>query len=494
MRRSVVYAVGILAWVLGTGCVKRAPTPSIADEQIADLAAWVPREMEGVIMVSSLEELKAFVERLKLRSSWEPLREGLEELQAEGKEQSELDLFALSTWQEMGIHLKAPLMVAMNIRKEAALFALPLVDEALLLAAIEKHLVAKGKWEAQSDMPQGLRAWKFNSGDFFMLAQKPGYALIYIGDNLEALQKVAALSAEDSWAKHKGMMLGIGSRLPVERVISLWARLDEKMETEVDWIGGAIGAQPRLKVAVDITWRPGREPWLPAMQTAPFQPKQWPTGLGSAALEMWYSVTWDWYAELLKRHAVGAISQMIGFVAEEKLDEMKQHFESPMWMRGWTQEAQEEGDSEKFCWSLDLLLKEGSDIEKSLKVLASLIPAKEVKPTPAGAKIQGWQAQFRGQEVLAQAIGGEGKVRVTNSAGEAKCEAPSALQKAVAQEMKKFPVALAVHLNALAKARGVRAFLELGQLKKTEYVLFGLQANEGHAQFVAEHFVETDYK
>jgi len=490
----MAYAIGILALMLGMGCMKRSPTPSIPDEKVVDLAAWVPEEMEGFVVVSSLEAVKASAEEVKLRSSWEPLRKVLETLQEKVKEGRGLDLFDLSMWQGMGIHTQAPLMLASNMRKEPMLFAVPVSDEALFLAAFEKHFLSQGEWEAQPDMPQGLRAWKMGSGDFVVWAQKPGYALILVGDDLEVLQKTTQLAAEKSWAKHKEMLSKISSRLSAERVLSLWVRPNENRSEEVEWVGLAFGMQPRMKVVVDVTWRQGEEALVPAMKTALFKPKQWPQGLGDAVLGIWSSATWDWYTELLQHRF---IVRMLGSVEDDKLDIWKQHFESPVLLRGWMQttaaEDEDDEDSSEFHWSLDVLLKEGKRVEQSLSALASLLVEDEVAVVQADSKVPVWQAQVGEQKLLAQDLG-KGRAYIADSLHDYEPKASNVLQKAVMKEMVKFPVAAVFHLNGLMKDPFFRSILGKRPLEKAEYVLFGLRTGEGHAQLVGEHFVETDFK
>jgi len=493
MTQRMAYALGILALTLGMGCLKRSPASSTLNEKLADLAAWVPEEMEGLVVVSSLEAAKVSLEQLEFRSSWEPLREALKKFREGVKEKSGLDLLALSTWQEMGLHIRAPLLFGVHVNEKVGLFVLPVLDEALFLAALEKHGVSQGAWEAQPDMPQGLRAWKMDADDFVVWVQKPGHALLLVGNSLEVLQRAAQLSAEKSWAKHKEEMLEIGSRLPSDRVVSAWIHPHESRLKEVAWIGLAVTMQPRAKVVVDVTWRQGEEPFLPAMQTMPLDSEKWTQGLEGVLLGFWSSATWDWYVGMLKRYSSRG-RDLDG--AEEKLLELlTKRLNSPVLWRVWPQEATGAGDFwERLHWSVDFFFSKESDTEGFLSALAFLFSLEKAETAQAGFHIPVWQMRVGQQKLLVQVLD-KSKLRIANglhSYGHE--ETPHVLQKAVMQEMMRFPVAFAAHLNTLAKEKAVHAILGEGRMEKAEYMLLGLRAEEGHAQFVGEHFTETDFE
>jgi hypothetical protein len=484
MKSKKAYAVGILILALGIGCAKRPPTPSIPDNTVADLAAWVPEEMEVFVVVSSLEEFNTAFGQLKTRSSLKQLEEFLEEFQEEAKEEAGLDLFSLSTWKEMGLRTQAPLAFGADTEKKHVLFALPVADQALFLDAFEKNVMNKGKGEAQPGMPQGLHAWKMHSGDFVVLTQKPDHALALMSNDLEALQKMAQLSKEKSWSKHKEALLKISSRLPAGRVVSAWVRLDEDRVKEAEWVGAAVVAEPRAKVVVDVVWRQGQKAFWPKMQAVPFNAKQWPQGLSSAVGGFWSSATWDWYTELLKAPQA---PQDFASQALEKLDAWKQNFEPPVLLRAGIQTAKE--NKEDFHGSLDVLLKKGSDAKQALGAWLSLVDEKEVgikQPNP-GMPI--WKAQLGKEELSAQALE-KNRVRISNSLQSYAHDAPDALQKLVVKEMMSYPMAAVIHLNALMKFSLARLFLGEPP-EKEEYLLLGVRAEEDHMQFIGEHFVEA---
>jgi hypothetical protein len=496
MTGKMAYAIGILTLVLSVACcTKRLSTASIPEENVAALAAWIPEEMEGFAVVSSLEALKNSLEQLKARSSLKQFEEFLEAFQEGLQEKTKLDLFSLSTWQEMGLHIQAPLAFGMQMRRETLLLAaLPVTDHALFLAAAEKHLALKGAWEAQPGMPQGLRAWKRHDEDFVVVAQKPGYALVLLGDELEVLQKAAQVPRERSWARHKDVLLKIDSRLPADRIASLWVRIDEdRDEIGWEWIGAAMTIAPRAKVVVDVTWREREEAFLPKMQTVVFDPKQWPQGLGDALGGVWSSVTLDWYAQVLQHPSLsrGMRSEQL-----EKLYLFKQsferNFEPPVLLRGFHSKAGDGGFEGGFHWSVDVALQEGSSAQQLL-TWVSLVAEDTINTTQPYPGLSIWKAQVKKQELFAHASG-QNKARIADSLHSYERNVPNALQKVVMQEMINYPMAVAFHLNALMESPMFRFILGRRPLEKAEYMLLGLRAEEDHAQLTAEHFVETELR
>jgi len=488
MNRKMAYAVVVLTLALGMGCAKRhsVVVPKAPEKNVVDLAAWVPREADVVVVVSSLEALKTSFEQLKTRSSFKQLEEVLETLPKEMEEEAGIEFFTLSTWQEMGFDIHAPLMLGVDTRAETVLLmAFPVADQTQLLASIEKHLVAKEKWEAQPGMPQGTYAWKARFNNFVFLEQQPGHVLVFLGDDLEALQKRAQLPKEKSWAGHKDILLKIDSRLPAGRVASVWLRMDENKVEEVEWVGAALVTHPRVKVVADITWRPGKKPLLPRMQTASFESKQWSQGLGNAMGGLWSSVEWDWYIQLLKQHA----SRDLGFEMIEMLGIiLKQNLEPPVFARGLTQATQE--DEEAFLGSVDILLKKGSSAEQFLNALAPLMTEGKIEATQLNAKTSVWKTQLGGRELMVQSLA-QNKIRISDSAYSEEEGTPNALQKELMREMTSYPLAAALHLNALLELPQFRFLFGRRPLARAEYILLGFRAEEDHAQLMGEHFAEV---
>ena len=479
---------GMLALALGMGCAK-PPAPAIPEATIADLAAWVPEEMEFLVVASSLEALKTSLEQVKGHASAKQFREFLEDVEEEMKEATGLDLFALSTWQEMGLKTQAPLMLSSNFNKDGPLFVLPVADQARFFEAVEKHLASQGRWQAQPDMPQALRAWEVGWGNFILMAPKAGQVLILLGEDLELLKKRTQLPQQKSWARHKDMLLKIDSRLPANRTLSAWVRFGEARVKEVEWLGLAVATQPRIKVVADMTWRPGQKPFLPKMQTVPLGPQPYAQGLGGAAGGLWSAVTWDWYVQLFK-HPLLSRGTEPGAM-EMLFDVCKQNLKPSLLARGWMPTPADEGD---FRWSVDVLLNEESSAEKVFNILAAVLSrsawaskekATATQPNPA---VPVWEVQAGEQTLWAQVFE-KNRVRIANRL--TSDVPPDALQKEAMKEMTHYPVGALFHLNALLTNPMLRLAFQGNSLEKAEYILLGLRAEEAHAQLTGEHFVEA---
>jgi len=482
MNSKMAYAIGILTLALGVGCTKRLPAPSLQDTPV-ELAAWVPEEMEGLVVFSSLEALNTALEQMKKSAPLKPLTEFLEAFEEEAKEEMGVDLFSLSTWQEMGLETRAPVMLGINAREGLMEWAaVPVVDQERLVAAIEKHWMSKEGREAQPDMPRGLHAWRLPSGNWMLLTQKPGHALMAMGDDLEVLQKRAKLPKEKSWAKHNEVLLKINSRLPANRVASVWFQLDKEKTEEVEWIGAAVTTQPRAKVVLDITWRQGEKPLLPKMQTVSFESGQWTQSLGDVMFGIWSSVTWEWAEQLFKLPFVSWDEEF------QRWSTLKQHLEFPLLLRGRIQKA---GESEAFRWSLDAVLKEESSLKQALEAFVPLMAEEAVEATQPHRGLPIWEAHSGRQKLWAHASG-KNKARIADSLHSYERDA-GLLQKTLMQEMTRYPMAVAIHLNALMKLPMARFWL--GDFpEKAEYIVLGLRAEEDHAQLTMEHFEEADFR
>jgi len=506
MNRKMTYAVGVLTLALCLSCAKRIPPPSPPEAHAVDLAAWVPEEMEVLVVFSSLEALKSSMEQLKTRPSLKPLSDMLEAAQKETQEELGLDLFSMSAWREMGVNTQVPVGLALDTREAfEAVLVMPVVEQVSFLAAVEKHLAGPGKWKAQPDMPEELRAWKARPGRFVVLAPKPGHALILAGEDLEVLKKRTQLLQEKSWARHKDILRQTDLRLPADRVVSVWARMDKDKDREgmgIEWVGAGVSTHPRAKGVVDVTWRQGN-PLFPKTQKVPFEPGKWPRGLGDAAGGFWSAVPLDWYAELLQTPLFSRGTEL-GLV-EMVFDVFKQNFEPPVLARAWIPDKEGgegfgEGFEEDFHWSVDVLLKEGNSAEKSLNLLAAFISSvsrnaftsrEEARATQADSRLPIWEVQAGEQKLWAH-VSGPGRVRIADRLHSYEREVPNVLQKEVMQEMTHYPIAAAFHLNALSKSPMFRFIFGGNAFEKAEYILLGLCVEEGHAQLVGEHFMEVD--
>jgi len=523
MNKTMAYAIGMLTLALSMGCAKRCPSHSVSEKSVETLASWTPEEAEWFMVASSMEELKASLEKVKQLSFMERFKKGLEGFQEEGKEHTGLDWFSLATWQEMGINVQAPLSFSGQKEDFVALLALPVLKPDALLAAIEKNFIGEDKWEVQPNMPAGLYGWH-HAGTFVVLEQKPGYALFWIGDELEALQKRTQLPADKSWAKHTEVLLKMASRFPAGRVVSTWFHIQDET-SPVEWIGAGLTLQPSAKMVGNVLSRQGQEAVIPAMQMLPFVEKQWTQGLGGATVSFWSSVRWDWYTQLLNPFASVFGLQLTG---NEEVETMKGDLESPFLGRAWLKTTTDEGEAKEdfkktmdegdedfkkpineedaklnVLWSVDFLLTEGA--ENAVSLLASLLSAEKVEADKvktdkvAADKVEAnkassaapvWQAQLRRENFQFQAVG-PNKVRIAKDMQVYEGEVPSAMEKMMLQKMQRFPVAMAIHLNAFAQDREFRELLFGEEMKQTEYILVGMEANAEYAQWVVEHITES---